>query len=67
VEHLWSAHLTRNPPWAVAYDGLHVLAINVCQLAIFKRYDFMSMYALRLVYYGIWHIGWGAVRLELLF
>jgi hypothetical protein len=53
--------------WAVAYDGLHVLAINVCQLVIFKQYDFVSMYVLRLVYYGIWHIAWGHARLGLLF
>lgn len=53
--------------WALAYDGLHVLAINVSQLVIFKRYDFVSMYVLRLVYYGIWHIAWGQVRLVLLF
>lgn len=54
-------------PWALAYDGLHILAINMCQLVIFKQYDFVSMYVLRLVYYGIWHIAWGHVRLALLF
>jgi hypothetical protein len=53
--------------WAVVSDGLQVFAINLCQLFIFKRYDFVSMYALRLAYYGIWHIAWGHVRLELLF
>jgi hypothetical protein len=53
--------------WAVAYDGLHIFAINLCQLLIFKRYDFVSMYALRLAYYGIWHLAWGHVRLKLLF
>lgn len=53
--------------WEVAYDGLHVLAINLCQLVVFKRYDFVAMYAFRLVYYLIWHIAWGHVRLELLF
>jgi hypothetical protein len=53
--------------WVVAYDGLHIFAINLCQLLIFKRYDFVSMYALRLVYYAIWHIAWGYVRLRLLF
>ena len=31
------------PPWAVAYDGLQVFGINLCQLLIFKRYDFVSM------------------------
>ena len=53
--------------WTVFVDGLHVFAINLSQLAIFKRYDFISMYALRVVYYGIWHIAWGHARLELFF
>jgi hypothetical protein len=52
--------------WALGYDWLHVLAINLCQLLIFKRYDFISMYAFRFVYYGIWHIAWGHVRLSVL-
>jgi len=52
---------------AVVFDGLQVLAINVAQVVIFKRFDFVSMYALRLFYYGIWHIAWGHARLAVLF
>ena len=55
------------PLWAVIYVGLHVLLINFFQLLIFKRYDFVSMYAFRLVYYLFWHIVWGVVRLRVLF
>jgi hypothetical protein len=36
-------------------------------LEIFRRYDAVAMYFLRLVYYAIWHIGWGYVRLSVLF
>jgi hypothetical protein len=57
----------RYPPWAVAYVGLHVFLINLFQLVIFKRYDFISMYFFRLVYYLFWHIGWGYLRLRVLF
>jgi hypothetical protein len=53
--------------WAVAYVGLHVFVINVLQLAVFRRYDFIAMYSFRLVYYILWHIVWGYYRLELLF
>jgi hypothetical protein len=55
------------PLWAVAYVGVHVLLINFSQLLIFKKYDFISMYSFRLVYYLFWHIGWGYARLRLLF
>ena len=48
--------------WTDAYVGLHVLAFNLLQLYVFRRYDFLSMYAFRLVYYIEWHIAWGAVR-----
>ena len=57
----------RFPLWAVIYVGFHILLINFFQLLIFKTHDFVSMYAFRLVYYVFWHIGWGYVRLRLLF
>lgn len=53
--------------WAGAYIALHVFAINFFQLYLFRRYDFMTMYALRVIYYLYWHILWGYLRLELLF
>jgi hypothetical protein len=55
------------PLWAVIYVGIHIFLINFVQLLIFKKYDFISMYSFRLVYYLFWHIGWGYVRLRLLF
>ena len=55
------------PSWAVAYVGLHVFAINLCQLVIFRRYGFISMYAVRLMYYVVWHMVWGHARLTVLF
>ena len=57
----------RFPLWAVLYVGFHIFIINFCQLALFRRYDFVTMYTFRLVYYLIWHIIWGYARLELLF
>lgn len=55
------------PALATGYIGLHIYLINLLQLLIFKRYDFISMYSFRLVYYMIWHVIWGYVRLRLLF
>ncbi len=55
------------PSWGTFYLGVHLLVFNGLQLWIFRRYDFLSMYAFRLVYYAWWHIAWGHVRLELLF
>ncbi len=51
------------PPLVV----LHIFAFNFIELAMFKRYDFLTMYAFRLVYYILWHILWGHFRLGLLF
>lgn len=53
--------------WASAYTWVHVGAIAFFQLLVFRRYDFVSMYAFRLVYYAWWHIIWGVIRLEVLF
>ena len=55
------------PAWVTGYVFLNIFLINLFQLLIFKRYDFVSMYSFRLVYYLIWHIVWGYMRLKLLF
>jgi len=55
------------PFWTILYTLIHVFLINFSQLAIFKRYDFTTMYSFRLVYYLLWHIVWGYLRLTLLF
>ena len=49
------------------YTGVQVFAIALLQLYVFKRFDFVSMYAFRLFYYAYWHILWGMVRLDVLF
>ena len=58
---------TPYPTWLVVYVWVHIFAINLSQLLMLKRYDFCSMFFFRLVYYAIWHIGWGVARLNLLF
>lgn len=50
-----------------AYTWGQVFAVSFLQLAVFRRYDFVSMVTLRLVYYAYWHILWGTMRLEVLF
>ena len=53
--------------WGAAYTWLHVFAIAFLQLYVFRRFDFVTMYAFRLVYYAYWHILWGVIRLKVLF
>ena len=53
--------------WAQGFVAVHVFAFNLAQLAVFRRYDFVSMYVFRLVYYLYWHILWGSLRLFWLF
>ena len=56
------------PLWVVVYsNGIHIFLINLTQLYIFSRYDFMTMFSFRIVYYLMWHLVWGFLRLELLF
>ena len=61
------ASTNRHPPWAIIFVGVHIFIINFAQLSIFRKYDFTSMYFFRLIYYLFWHIGWGYLRLRLLF
>ncbi len=53
--------------WGSAYTWLHVFAFSFLQLYVFRRFDFISMYGFRLVYYAYWHILWGSLRLDVLF
>jgi hypothetical protein len=53
--------------WGAAYTWIHVFVIAFLQLYMFRRFDFVSMYSLRLFYYAYWHILWGVIRLEVLF
>jgi hypothetical protein len=58
---------SKSPLWAAVIVLLNLFLFNLAQLLIFRRYDFISMYSFRLVYYMIWHIVWGYIRLKLLF
>jgi hypothetical protein len=53
--------------WGAAYTWINVFAIAFLQLYVFRRFDFLSMYSLRLFYYACWHILWGVIRLQVLF
>jgi hypothetical protein len=55
------------PLWVTGVVALHVFLISLCQLLLFRCYDFLTMYAFRFVYYLIWHVLWGYARLRLLF
>ena len=55
------------PIWVFGFIALHIFLLNLCQLVLFKHYDFVSMYFFRLAYYLLWHIVWGVIRLKLLF
>jgi hypothetical protein len=67
VFQVFDAVANHYPPWAVLVTAIHVFAVNFLMLAIFKRYDFVSLLSFRLVYYVIWHIVWGTIRLHVLF
>jgi len=55
------------PPWRHAYMALHLTAFNLVQIAALRRYGIVTAYGFRVIYYAAWHVGWGAVRLDMLF
>lgn len=55
------------PLWFASFEFLRIFLFVLSQLTFFKRYDFVTMYWFRIVYYIFWHIVWGYLRLELLF
>lgn len=49
------------------YVVVALFVFGVLQLIAFRRFGFLAMYAMRLVYYLWWHIVWGVLRLDWLF
>jgi hypothetical protein len=49
------------------FSAVHLMVFGVAQVWMFWRFGFMWMLGFRLVYYALWHLAWGAARLELLF
>ncbi|PID35806.1 MAG: hypothetical protein CR993_08015 [Rhodobacterales bacterium] len=62
---MWFAR--QNSAATMIYTGVHVFLFSLTQLVILKRFGFVSMYAFRLGFYAIWHVVWGALRLDVLF
>ncbi len=49
------------------FSAVHLTVFGVVQVWMFWRFGFAWMLGFRLAYYALWHVAWGAVRLELLF
>lgn len=50
-----------------AYVAVFVFLFTLVELYLFRRFDFISTYSFRLVFYTWWHIIWGSLRLRWLF
>ncbi len=50
-----------------AFVIVHLFVIGLAELFLFWRYGLAAMVAFRLVYYSLWHIAWGYLRLRVLF
>jgi hypothetical protein len=49
------------------FSAAHLMVFGVAQVWMFWRFGFVWMLGFRLAYYLLWHVVWGAARLELLF
>ena len=53
--------------WITGLITCHIFLVNLFEVNLFRKYDFMTMYIFRLMYYLHWHIIWGYLRLFILF
>lgn len=67
VYQLLGSATAETSPWLLAYLALHMSVFGFLGLTALRRHGFGAMMWLRLVYYLIWHVVWGALRLEVLF
>ncbi len=66
-EPMYQVTLLEGSVGLITVIGINILLLNVVQLWLFKNFGFFTMYLLRLFYYLIWHILWGAIRLDILY
>ena len=50
-------------PRQVAFVGVHLFLIGLFEVTAFRRQGFLAMASFRLIYYLLWHIAWGYLRL----
>ncbi len=58
---------TSGGPALAVFVLAQLFLFGIAELCVFRRYDFVSMYVFRIVYYAYWHIIWGTLRHALLF
>lgn len=51
-------------PWEILLTGSHIYLISLFQLWVFKKRGFLHMYLVRFLYYIIWHVAWGYLRIQ---
>jgi hypothetical protein len=51
------------PPLVVAYLATSLFLFGFVELYLYRRFDYLTMFIFRMLYYGYWHIGWGGLRL----
>jgi hypothetical protein len=64
---IWPGLVTGSITALDAITAANVFAFTLFQLHVFRRHGFLAMLTVRLLYYALWHLGWGALRLNLLF
>ncbi len=49
------------------FSAVQLVVFGLVQVWVFWRFGFVWMRTFRLAYYVLWHLAWGAARLQLLF
>ena len=52
---------------ATAVMASSLFLFGVVELQLYRRFDYATMFAFRLLYYAYWHVVWGTLRLHWLF
>ena len=65
VFQVWSGLLDGEVTALELFVLLHVYAFGIVEFTLFRRFDFVTMYLFRLIYYGYWHLLWGYLRLQI--
>jgi hypothetical protein len=65
--HVMSSMNDNRPSLATATMAASLFLFGVVELQLYRRFDFATMFAFRMLYYCYWHLVWGYLRLHWLF
>jgi hypothetical protein len=56
-----------SPVSLTVFVAISLYLFGITELTLYRRFDYATMFAFRMIYYAYWHLAWGSLRPHWLF